>query len=405
MTVLAMLATVTLLQCHEAAVKNYPLVKQAGLIEKTEQYSVDNAYRGYYPQVTLTGHAWYQSDVTQVPVRIQGLAFEPLANDQYRAQIEVQQTIWDGNAMGSQSDVARAQAQVSKQQLEVELYRLKERVNQLFFGLQMVKEQRAQTRMLRSDLTATLDAVSAAVASGAAQKRDQLMLEAELLTVDQRDARLRASAVSYVSVLARLTGLDLDTSTTFIAEGGGALTDNITRPELRLFTAQQRMIDARDNSIEARYLPKFQAYLTGGYGRPGLDMLLNEFDTYYIAGVRMTWPLTDLWASNKEVDLLDVNRDEVSVQRETFLFNTQLNMTQQRADLAVYDDLLKLDDDIITKRGRVRDIAREQLANGTITAHDYVRDANALDLARRERALHEIQRSMTIESYRITTGN
>lgn len=405
MTVLAMLATVTLLQCHEAAVKNYPLVKQAGLIDKTEQYSVDNAYRGYYPQVTLTGHAWYQSDVTQVPVRIPGLAFEPLANDQYRAQIEVQQTIWDGNAMGSQSDVARAQAQVSKQQLEVELYRLKERVNQLFFGLQMVKEQRAQTRMLRSDLAATLDAVSAAVASGAAQKRDQLMLEAELLTVDQRDARLRASAVSYVSVLARLTGLDLDTSTTFVAEGGDVLTDNIARPELRLFTAQQRMIDARDNSIESRYLPKFQAYLTGGYGRPGLDMLLNEFDTYYIAGIRMTWPLTDLWASNKEVDLLDVNRDEVGVQRETFLFNTQLTMTQQRADLVVYDDLLKLDDDIITKRGRVRDIAREQLANGTITAHDYVRDANALDLARRERTLHEIQRSMTIESYRITTGN
>lgn len=405
MTVLAMLATVTLLQCHEAAVKNYPLVKQAGLIEKTEQYSVDNAYRGYYPQVTLTGHAWYQSDVTQVPARIPGLAFEPLANDQYRAQIEVQQTIWDGNAMGSQSDVARAQAQVSKQQLEVELYRLKERVNQLFFGLQMVKEQRAQTRMLRSDLAATLDAVSAAVASGAAQKRDQLMLEAELLTVDQRDARLRASAVSYVSVLARLTGLDLDTSTTFVSEGGDVLTDNIARPELRLFTAQQRMIDARDNSIESRYLPKFQAYLTGGYGRPGLDMLLNEFDTYYIAGVRMTWPLTDLWASNKEVDLLDVNRDEVSVQRETFLFNTQLTMTQQRADLVVYDDLLKLDDDIISKRGRVRDIAREQLANGTITAHDYVRDANALDLARRERTLHEIQRSMTIESYRITTGN
>ncbi len=405
MTVLAMLATVTLLQCHEAAVKNYPLVKQAGLIDKTEQYSVDNAYRGYYPQVTITGHAWYQSDVTQVPARIPGLAFEPLANDQYRAQLEVQQTIWDGNMMGSQSDVVRAQAQMSKQQLEVELYRLKERVNQLFFGLRMVQEQRAQTRLLRSDLAATLDAVTSAVNAGAAQKRDQLLLEAELLTVDQRDARLRASAVSYVSVLARLTGLELDTSTTFITEGGETLSESITRPELRLFDAQRRMIDARDDAIVSRYLPKFNAYFTGGYGRPGLDMLLNEFDTYYIVGVRMNWPLTDLWASNKEDDLLDVNRDEIGVQRETFMFNTQLTMTQQRSDLAVYDELLKLDDDIITKRSSVRDIAREQLANGTITAHDYVRDANTLDLARRERALHEIQRTMTLESYRITTGN
>lgn len=404
MNVLLTLATVTLLQCHEAALKNYPLVKQAGLIEQTEQFSVDNAYRGYYPQVTITAQATYQSAVTEVPIKLPQLQFESLSLDQYRAQVEITQTIWDGNVMGSQSEQAQAQAQVARQQLQVELYRLKERVNQLFFGIQMVKEQYEQVRLLRTDLETALASVTAAVAAGAAQKRDQYLLEAELLNLDQRDARLRASAVSYAAVLARLTGLDLDTATTFILEGGSALQDNIDRPELRLFDAQAGFVTARTDAVTARYLPKFTAFFNGGYGRPGLDMLLNDFDPYFITGIRMAWPLTDLWASSNERDLLDVNRSEIGVQRETFLFNTNLTMTQQKADLAVYDVLLTKDDAIINKRTAVRDIAREQLANGTITAHDYLRDMNALDVARRERVLHTIQRQMTIEAYRITTG-
>jgi outer membrane protein TolC len=405
MNVFLALATVTLLQCHEAALKNYPLVKQAGLIEKTEEYSVDNAYRGYYPQVTVTAQATYQSAVTEVPIKIPQFQFEALSLDQYRAQVEITQTIWDGNAMGSQSDQARAQAQIARKQLDVELYRLKERVNQLFFGIQMVDEQYEQIRLLRADLQAALTSVSAAVSAGAAQKRDQYLLEAELLNLDQRETKLRAAAISYAAVLARLTGIDLDTSTTYMLEGGSALQDNIERPELRLFAAQAGFVDARTDAITARYLPKFSAFFNGGYGRPGLDMLLNEFQPYYITGVRMVWPLTDLWASSNERDLLDVNHAEIGVQRETFLFNTGLTMTQQKADLAVYDDLLSTDAKIIDKRSVVSAIAREQLANGTITAHDYLRDMNALDIARRERTLHAIQRQMTIEAYRITTGH
>ena len=405
MNLIVILSTVTLIQCHDAALKNYPLIKQAGLIERTQEYSVDNAFRGYYPQVTVTGHASYQSDVTKVPGNIPAMLIEPLSLDQYRAQIEVQQTIWDGNMMGSQSDVAKAQANVSSKQLEVELYRLKDRVNQLFFGLQLVKEQREQAKLLRADLQATLTSIRAAVDAGAAQKRDQMLLEAELLNLDQREARLIATDASYTQVLAHLTGLELDTSTVFVFEGGGALQTDIQRPELRLFDAQRSTINARTAAITARYLPKFTAYFTGGYGRPGLDMLVNDFSAYFITGLRMTWPLTDLWASTNERSLLDVNTEEISVQQETFLFNTRLTMTQQDADIKLYDELLQVDERIIETRTAVRDIAKEQYNNGVITVNDYLRDAHALDVAHRERALHHIQRQMTIEAYRVTTGH
>jgi outer membrane protein TolC len=404
MNMLLTLATVSLLQCQEAAVKNYPLVQQAGLIQKTEEYSVNNAWRGYYPQVTITGSATYQSNVTQVPGEIPAMFIEPLSLDQYRAQVEVQQTIWDGNAMSSASDQARAQAKVANEQLTVELYRLKERVNQLFFGLHMVKEQLAQARLMRADLQATLASVTAAVAAGAGQKRDQYMLEAELLSVEQRETRLRGSAVSYAGVLARLTGLDVDTATTLSMQEGAPLQQTITRPELRLFDAQVGFFDARTDAITARYLPKFTAFFNGGYGRPGLDMLKNDFDPFYVTGIRMSWPLTDIWAASSERSLLDVNRSEVTVQRQTFLFNTDLTLTQQRADLTVADELLSTDERIIAKRQAVWEIAREQLKNGTLTAHDVLRDMHALDIARRERTLHEIQRQMSIEAMRVTTG-
>lgn len=405
MDTIAVLTIVTLLQCQNAALQNYPRVKQSGLIEQTAEYSVDNAYRGYYPEATINAQATYQSAVTEVPVRIPQFAIEALSLDQYRAQLEVIQTIWDGNTMAAQAGTQRAKAEVSKHQLEVELYGLKDRVNQLFFGLLLVHEQIEQTRLMREDLSSALTAVQKAANVGASSKKDVYLLEAELLNVEQRLLRLRGSKTRYVRMLARLTGLAVDTATTYQYTDNPTLDSHIHRPELRLFAAQRSLLNSQTNAIDSRYLPKLQAFVNVGYGRPGLDMLMNEFSPYYVTGVRMKWSITDLWASAPERNLLTVNQAEVDVQHETFLFNTDLSLTQFQADFDMYTKLLDTDAGLLEKLTAVRDISQEQLTHGTITSHDYLRDVHALDIARREHTLHQIQRELAAESYRITTGN
>jgi len=202
-----------------------------------------------------------------------------------------------------------------------------------------------------------------------------------------------------------LIGTPVDTSTVLSLPADRALRDTVRRPELDLFGAQERAVQAREDVIGARALPRFTAFFTGGYGRPGLDMLKNDFSPYFITGVRLQWALTDLYASSAERELLAIERSTIDVQRRTFLFNTELTLEQERSEAEMYADLIRLDDAIIERRAAVLASSRVQLTEGIRMAHDYVRDLNDLDMARRERSLHVIHRAMAIASHASTSGN
>lgn len=397
-------ADLTLDTCLHRARVNYPLSKQADLISRSESYSINNAYRGYLPQIFIVGHASYQSEVTEVPIRIPGFAFEPLSKDQYRIHAELNQMIYDGGSMGKQSTIATTIATVNKEQLEVELNKLRDRVQNLFFGILLLSEQIEQLQLKISDINATGASVRGAVDNGAILKSTLLLLEAESLTAQQKLIGLRSSRQSYIAMLSMLIGTPIDSATHLVRPEDIPLSDTIRRPELPLFAAQDKAISARKDLITTRYLPRISAFATGGYGRPGLDMLKNEFRPFYVVGLRLNWQLTDLYASSSEQDLLDVEQATIGVQRETFLLNTRVTMTQQRQEINTYNDMLRLDDDIVNKRTVVLASSKAQLENGTRTAHDYMRDLNDLDAARRDRSLHEIQRLLTIHMYASTTG-
>lgn len=383
----------------------YPLTRQADVIARSAAYSVDNVYRGYYPQVSITAQATYQSDVTAVPINLPTMTITPMSKDQYRVQAEVSQTIFDGGVMAHQSSVAQATADVQSAQLEVELYRLRDRVQQLMAGAVLLTDHLAQVRTKMADVTTALSALRGAVDAGAALRQQVDLLDAELLGARQREAQLMADRQAYLAMLTMLTGTTVDTTTVLVLPDTLATIDELHRPELPMFDAQHRAIDARSDAISARSLPKFTAFVQGGYGRPGLNMLRNAFDTYYIAGVRMAWPLTDLYASAAERQLLDMERQAVDVQRSTFDFNTRLALAQLRQQIDAMDALLSLDDQIIAKRTAVRDVSKAQLDHGTITAHDYMRDVNALDMAHRDRSLHRVQRALALMNYASTSGN
>lgn len=383
----------------------YPLTQQAGLIAQAAAYSVDNAYRGYYPQLNVTAQATYQSDVTAVPISLPTMPITPLSKDQYRVQAELTQTIFDGGMMASMRDVAEATSGLQARQLEVELYKLRDRVQQIMAGIVMLREQIDQVRTKMSDVRATLGSLRGAVDAGAALRMNVDLLEAELLAARQREAVLMADRQAYCTMLTMLTGTTVDTTTEIVLPVSLAAIDDLRRPELATFDAQDRVIEARHDAIDARSLPRFSAFVQGGYGRPGLNMLLNEFDTYYMAGIRMSWPLTDLYASHAERELLDVERQQVDVQRSTFAFNTRLALAQVRQQIDALDAVLTLDDDIVARRTSVRDVAKAQLDAGTITAHEFLRDVNALDAAVRDRSLHRLQRSLALLTYASISGN
>lgn len=402
---LAIAQQITLEECYEKARANYPLIKQKELVSKSMEYSVANVQTGYLPQLSINGQATYQSDVTRIPG---GASFvEPLSKDQYKIYLELNQAIYDGGVTKKNSAIQETSAQVEDQKIEVELYKIKDRINQIYFGALLINEQLVQNELIKKDLDASLIRMESAVRNGTAFKTNVDILQAEVFKVQQRAVELTAARKSYRDMLGMFIHEELTESTLLQKPATPAAPAEviITRPEISLYNYQSQLITAQQQLSNTRVTPKISLFAQGGYGRPGLNLLLNEFDTYYVGGIRLSWNLGGYYNSGRDRQLLDLNLQSLNQLRETFVFNTNLSLRQQSNEITKLNDLLQIDEKLIDLRSKITSTAKAQLENGVITANDYLRELNAEDQAKQNLLVHQIQLLMTQYSQLATSGN
>ena len=397
----------TINEVYALARKNYPLIKQRDLLTKAKDYSVSNAAKGYLPAFSVNGQATYQSAVNAFPFTapIPGFKLPQYSKDQYKIFGEVDQVIYDGGIIKNQKQIAAANEVIQQQSLEVELYALYERVNQLFFGALLVNEQLKQNALLKADVQNGIDKAKALVANGTAYRSSVDELEAQLLQTDQSRVELSATKKAYLDMLALFINQPVDENTILQKPAEPISTSTISRPELLSYDYQKKTYDLQGDLLKAQLRPKFQFFAQGGYARPGLDFLSNDFAWYYIGGLKLSWNLSSLYTLKNQRRLLDINRQSLDVQKETFLFNTSLTQKQQNADIGKYGELIKKDGVIIALRESVKKAASAQLENGVLSAHDFINQVNAEDGARQNLILHQIQLLQAQYSYQNTIGN
>lgn len=393
-------------KAYELSEKNYPVTRQSKLIEQTAAIGIDNLNKGYLPQVSLSGQATYQSEVTKVPVSLPGLNIESPSKDQYKLVADVNQLIYDGGAIRQQKVVQELNAGVEEQKVAVELYKLKERVNQVYLGVLYIDEQLKQVGLIKEDLQTGIQRVEAQVNNGVAFRSNLNVLKAEMLKADQRAIELKATRKGLIETLALFLGQSLGENTVLEKPVIGSFEPgpDITRPELKLFQEQLNLTSVQTNLIKTKNLPKASLFVQGGYGRPGLNMLSNEFDPYYLGGVRFNWSLGGLYTKKKEKEQVEVNKRIIDIQKETFLLNTNTQLKQQQSEVDKLEQLLASDAAIIDLRQQVKEAAKAQLENGVITANDYLREVNAEDQARQARITHGLQLLQAQISYQTISG-
>lgn len=392
-------------ECYKLARQNYPLIQQAELISKTATYSVENAGKGYLPQFNISGQASYQSDVTKIPIQIPGMNIPVLSKDQYRLSAEGTQVLYDGGAIKQQKNAIVSNAAVQTQALEVELYKLKDRINQLFFGILFINAQLKQNELLKKDIQLGIDKTKATIANGTAFKSSLDMLKAELLKVQQKGTELRFTRKGYIDVLGLFIHQNLGEDVILVTPERPVIQPEIRRPELGLFESQRKSMDVKEQAIATRNLPKFNLFLQGGVGRPALNMLDNSVEPFAMGGLRMNWPLSGFYTSKKEKAIIAINRKDIDVQAENFLLNTRFVLKQQDAEIDKQVSLLTVDDEIIALRTSVKNTSAAQLENGVINTSDYLREVNAEDQARQSKILHELQLLMAQYNKQTATGN
>lgn len=397
--------------CYEKARANYPLIKQYGLIEKTKEYNLSNAAKGYLPQVTFSAQATYQSDVTEIPIDLDaigltGVKIPSVSQDQYKMELALSQTLWDGGAIRSERKALRTQAEVDQRDMDVNMYTINERVNQLYFGVLLADAQLEQNKVLQAELRRSCEQVSSYIKNGIAQQSDLDAIRVDLLKAKQTEAQFEHTKRAYREMLSRLIGEEIGEETRLVKpEAVRPLTKENNRPELELYQARIRNLRAQDSRITAGMMPKLGLFVTGGYGKPGLDMFEDNFKAYYLAGVRLSWNLGSLYTRKNDRRKIQTGIRSIETQRETFLFNTSLDVAQRNATIDKYIDQLKYDDEIIALRGSVRRASETKMANGTLSGTDLTRDIHAEQSAIQDKILHEIELLMAIYNLRYAINN
>lgn len=396
----------TLDEANARAAKNYPGMRQKALNQKSSTIVIDNLQKNYLPQVNLSAQASYQSAVTEVPIKNPAFAFEPLSNDQYRALLDVNQLIYDGGSISEHKKIQVWNDKIENQKIEVELQKLRERINQVYFSALFADEQLSLTRLIEKDIEAGISRVEAQVNNGTAYRSALATLKAEKLKNDQRATEWRASRLGLINVLSEYIGSPLPETIKLEWPNTNniSLGDTIIRSELGLLNFQDSLLQQKNRLIDVRNRPKFSAFVQGGYGRPGLNMLLNEFDFFYMTGLRANWQLSSFYTSKKDREQVDINRRMLEVQRDNFLLQTRTQQIQQQAEIRKWASLLKTDEEIIVLKVEVKDAAKAQLDNGVITASDYIREVNAEDQARLNKVFHQLQWVQSIINYQTISG-
>lgn len=392
--------------CQQMARVNYPLIQQHILINLSEQYSISNIGKAWLPQIAFNAQATYQSDVVHIPAAMPGLDIPSLSKDQYRATIDVSQTIYDGGASRSQRKITEAANEIDRQNVEVNLYTLRERINQLFFGILIINEQIKQLDILEKDLQTSMSLVNALLKNGTATRTDVDAVQVEALNVHQKRTEFIAFRKAYTEMLAAMIGETLDENVILLKPQEIILQSEtrITRPEIAFFARQKELFDAQSDMIQARNMPRLSLFVQGGYGKPGLNMLSNKFEPFAIGGIRLNWNFGNLYSAKNDRDLLDINKTMTVLQQETFEFNTNLQLKQVWNEIQKAKELMQRDDEIINLRQNIKKASESKYANGAYTINDLVKDINAESQSRQARIVHEVQYLMSLYQYRTIAG-
>lgn len=401
----------TLEECQQAAEKNYPLIKQYGLIAKTTQLTVKNIQKGWLPQVTASAQATYQSAVTAWPESMQsiyqqmGLNMKGLRKDQYKIGVDLQQTIYDGGAISSQRNIAQQEGKVQEAQTETNLYQVRRRVNEMYFSLLLLNEQIQLNEDVKALLQSSEKKLSAMVKGGTAATSDLDNVRAERLSVEQQNENLKQQKQMLQRMLSVFCGLEVN-NTQKPAPVQIASSVN-HRPEMHLYNSQLELTEAKEKALDTQLRPKLGLFAQGFYGYLGLnmfeDMMNRKWSLNGIVGIKLSWNVSAFYTHKNDKARLSAQREMIENAREVFLFNNKLEEIQQNENINRYQTMMKSDDEIIVLRTNVRKAAESKLTHGIIDVISLLREINNENAAKTQQSIHEID--MLKEMYNLKYTN
>ncbi|HEU4496722.1 MAG TPA: TolC family protein, partial [Flavobacterium sp.] len=281
--------------CLSQVDKNYPLLKQKDIEKEINKISKKVNQSAWLPQIALNGQASYQSDVTEI--NMPGSPIEPLSKDQYKVYLDINQTVYDGGLTKLKNDLQNITSEINKSQVAIDIQNIKQKTQEYFFNALIAQENYTIYKTSQNEIRERIKVLEAGVKYGTVKQSQVDILEVELYKIDQKLIQTAFNKKIAIEVINLFTGLSIEEdSNLIIPEEITILKDNFeNRPEYKKFNLQKEKLDKNNDLTNSKLFPRISLFGQGGYGRPGLNQLRNEFDTYYIAGARLNWDLSSFY--------------------------------------------------------------------------------------------------------------
>ncbi len=391
--------------CYQKAIENYPMYKQKDILNNINELKVKSINTNYLPQVNLNGQMTYQSDVTTLPIKIPKVTIPEMSKDMYKATLDVNQLIYDGGTVKNQRTIEELGVQSDKQNLETELYKLKERINQLYFGVLVYQKNIELLDISKQTIKSKLKEIESGIRNGTINEISSDKLNAEIINIDQKIIELNKTKQATIKMLGELISVSIADNTTLTIPVSLAVNESEnTRPELKVFDIAKERLIASKSLLSSKLYPKLYGFGEVGYGRPGLNMLNNDFQSFYIVGAKLSWNLWNWNQTKTDKKIIDLQADIVSLNKDTYSKNININKQKDLAEIEKYDELLIKDQELIMLRTKIAKTTSSQFDNGFITSSDYLNEVNAETQAKINYEMHKIQLIKAKYDYLVNLG-
>ena len=415
--------SMTLNYCHSLAIKNYPLTKQKELFVQKSELAVENLKKNFLPQLYINAQATYQSDVTSIPLDFSEMKIEmptpgiapkitapempEVAKDQYKVSLDINQVIYDGGYVKNQKIIEGVDLLINQQNLDVELYSLKQKINDIYFTLFLLQENKKLIEVAKEEINTQLKKVVSGINNGVILKSNSYALEAEIIKLEQGQIEIENGIITAFKILNEYCGTKFSEASLMILPE--QLTSSVSlennRPELQLFEFQKQKLNASKELISSKTKPKMYGFGQIGYGNPALNMFSDEFDSFYIVGAKISWNIWNWNQNRNDKQIFDIQSKIVDSQKESFAKNITIAGNKNISDISNYELLIEKDIEIIKLRKKIKETAASQLTNGIITSSEYLSELNAETQAKLNLEYHKIQLIKAKINYLTITGN
>lgn len=397
-------AQITLEKCRQSARENYPLLKQSQLFEQITAHKIDNLKINFLPQVTLKAQATIQSDVTSIElppsISAMGLDLKPVSIDQYKLFIDLKQNIWDGGVSKSKKEIEQQVLNTNQKQLATELFQLNQTIDAYYFGILQMNKQTQILEIHKTNLSDAYKNAQSGFKSGIIKEIQIELLNVELLKLDQQITTLQSKHSGLIRALSVLTGIEIKATERLTLPHSKQYSDQQNlRPELQLMTAKQKQIIAYNQLLSSSRKPKVFGFGQLGYGRPGFNMLSNDFKTFGIIGIGASWKILDYQQTSRQLKINEFNQAIIDTKKDEFLNQNKTKQIELLSQIDALEQLLSTDNEIIQLQESIAGRSQTAFQSGTMSTNDYLKSQNALSIAKLNQESHKIQKVQLITAY------